>query len=191
MKPFVLLLAVLLMLSSCHKEDQPLTFTYTPLNDAVLTYQQPVPMDLDKDGETDFTANTRLIGSRETGDHHQFIVTSHKANRLLMHEETLPRMLSQDAAITTSDEEPYMWTPIGVAVLVEQVQPIDLSQSYWQGTWKDQQHQYLPVQLVKAGGIIYNGWIRISFMGTNPSRIILHDAAVSQKAGVSIKMGQK
>jgi hypothetical protein len=191
MRSSILLMALILLISSCEKEYAPVTFEYTNLNDAVLTYQNPIPLDLDKDGEADFNATTRLISYNNTGDHLQYIVSSVEMNRLMIQEEEQPKMLSQDETISTNASASYEWTAIGTALLVEQIIPIDISQNYWQGTWKDQQNKYLPVQLVKEGGKIYNGWIRISFKEGNPNRIVLHDAAVSKTAGATVKAGEK
>lgn len=191
MKLQILGLALATMLYSCEKEDQDQTVTYgyTDLNDTTVSYNHHVELDLDKDGERDFLASTVLIG-KSTGDHLQFRISSAFANRILLQEEELPAMLENDATITKSDQPPYTWTAIGSAIIVERIIPIDLSEMRWEGAWKNMQNKYLPVQLVKQSGKVYNGWIRISFSNDAQSKIILHDAAYCKSPNVQIKAGQ-
>jgi hypothetical protein len=107
-----------------------------------------------------------------------------------LHEEESPSILDNDKMITKNDQPPYSWSAIGAAIIVERVIPIDLAEMYWDGAWKNKQSKYLPVQLVKQDGNVYNGWIRISFTNDNQSKIILHDAAYCKTANAQIKAGQ-
>jgi hypothetical protein len=190
MKIQILTLALTTLLFSCEKEDQPVTYEYTDLNDTTVSYNHPVALDLDKDGVNDFLASTLLIGTA-TSERIQFRITSTQANRILLEEEESPAIMDNDAAITKNDLPPYTWTAIGAAIIVERVIPIDLSEMYWEGAWKNKQNKYLPVQLVKQNGNTYNGWVRISFTNDNQSKIILHDAAYCKTTNVQIKAGQR
>jgi hypothetical protein len=190
MKRYIFSIAVVASLISCEKEDQPQVIEYTNYNDTTVSYTHPVELDLDKDGEMDFSASTLLLGT-SVGDHLQFRIGSKERNRILLEEEEKPAMLDLDVQISKNDQPPYVWTPIGTAMIVERISPIDLSDTYWNGVWKEKQNKYLPIQLVKENGKVYNGWIRISFSNHANSRIIIHDAAVSRTEGREIRAGQK
>jgi hypothetical protein len=189
MKFQILALVLTTLLFSCEKEDQPVSYEYTNLNDTTVKYNHHVELDIDKDGEKDFLASTLLIGTA-TADRLQFKISSTKRNRILLQEEESPSILNNDEIISKNDQPPYSWSAIGSAIIVERVIPIDLAEMYWEGAWKNKQSKYLPVQLVKQGGNVYNGWIRISFTNDNQSKIILHDAAYCKTANVQIKAGQ-
>lgn len=189
MKFQILAIAITTLLFSCEKEDQPVSYQYLNLNDTTVYYNHPVELDIDKDGERDFLASTVLIGAA-TADHLQFKISSAFKNRILLEEEESPAVYDQDAVITDKDQSPYIWTAIGSALIVERVIPIDIAENYWEGVWKNKQNKYLPIQLVKSNGSIYNGWIRISFSNDAQSKIILHDAAFCKNSKVQIKAGQ-
>jgi hypothetical protein len=189
MKLQILAIAFSTLLFSCEKEDQPVSYQYINLNDTTVYYNHPVELDLDQDGERDFLASTVLIGTA-TADLLQFRISSAFKNRILLEEEESPAMFDQDALITGNDQSPYIWTAFGSALVVERVMPIDLNETYWNGVWKNKQNKYLPIQLVKGNGSIYNGWIRISYSNDPQSKIILHDAAFCKSSKVQIKAGQ-
>jgi hypothetical protein len=190
MKRYILSIAIIASFVSCEKENQPTVIEYTNFNDTAVRYNHPLELDLDKDGEMDFRASTLLIGTA-TGDLIQFRVSSKLRNRILLEEEESPAMLDNDALISRNDQPPYTWTSIGSAMIIERVIPIDMSNNYWNGVWKEKQNKYLPVQLVKDDRKVYNGWIRISFSNHADSRIIIHDAAVSKTADREIRAGQQ
>ncbi|MCU7551443.1 hypothetical protein OCK74_20140 [Chitinophagaceae bacterium LB-8] len=189
MKLQILALTMTTLLLSCEKEDKPVQYQYTNLNDTSVYYNHPVELDLDKDGEMDFLASTQLIGT-STGDHIQFRISSVFRNRILLQEEETPSMMNNDAIISNNDQPPYTWTAIGSAIIVERIIPLNIADAYWDGVWKNQTSKFLPVQLVKQDGKIYNCWIRISFSNDAQSKIILHDAAFCKTASLLIKAGQ-
>ncbi len=189
MKFQILALALTILLFSCDKKDPLVSYEYINLNDTTVAYNHPVGLDIDKDGTMDFLASTLLVGT-STADRIQFRISSAQRNRILFEEEESPAIMDNNAVITKDDQPPHTWTAIGSAIIVERVYPYNLSETYWEGTWKNKQNKYLPVQLVKQDGSVYNGWIRISFTNDGQTKIILHDAAYCKTANAQIKAGQ-
>ena len=59
---------------------------------------------------------------------------------------------------------------------------------YWQGTWKQANRKYLPVQIVK-GNLLFNGWVMLSF-STDSDKLVLHSAAISRQPNKDVKAGR-
>lgn len=190
MRASLLLIAVVIYCFGCTKEKPPVVIEFTNLNDASVSYNHHLSIDLDKDGQADFNAVTQLIADTE-GDHLQFRINSVSKNKILLQDDYQPKMMERDDLIVQNDQPPFIWSPIGTAMLVEHITPMDVTQSRWAGKWKEQQSKYLPVRIVKDNGTSYAGWIRISFSSTLPLHIIVHDGAVSKTPNVTVKAGQQ
>jgi hypothetical protein len=194
MKKTFLFASLAVLLFSCKKEDDEVSSTieYTNYNNRAVTETTDLVLDLNKDGANDYVVTTQPV-SDGTSTRLVFKVAKYQgtANRILLQEdEGAPKMMEKNETITKEALPDYEWTPLHLANLVEHVTPAQPAAPYWQGTWKEKQNKYLPVQLLKDNKT-YNGWIQISFSAANTPQIIVHDAAVSKEADVSIKAGQK
>lgn len=182
-----------LFFAACSKKENPtpVSIEYVQLNNATVTTDQSVNIDLDKDGTVDFLVTKEL---RETAagqdDLLEFRVVSGQQHKLLVQQDGTPARKEPGVWIRKENEGAFQWDASQHAVVITRVLTIDLANAYWQGTWKDQYNKYLPVQLIK-GGKTYNGWIQISFSPILPSRIIVHDAAFNKVAGEPIQAGNK
>lgn len=179
--------------TACSKKETPtpLSIQYVNLNNAAVTTDQSVNIDLDQDGTIDFYVTKEL---RETAagedDLLEFRVVSRQQNKLLIQQNGTPARKEAGVWITKNDEGEYKWDASEHAVIVTRGIPIDIANAYWIGTWKDQYNKYLPIQFIKDGKT-HNGWIQLSFSAVLPSRIIVHDAAYNKTADEPIQAGSK
>lgn len=193
-KQLLLISCATLLMMSCSKKETPVPQTsveYLNLNNTVVTANNVLTIDLDKDGTADFTVTKELReGDAGENDLLEFRVTSVGQHRILMLDNGTPARKEEGVLIKNEDELPYRWDPLLSAALVTRVLTLDIANSYWQGEWMNQYNKYLAVQLIKDGKA-YQGWIQISFSQILPTRIIVHDAAYNKIAGQPIKAGQK
>jgi hypothetical protein len=179
--------------TACSKKENPtpLSIQYVNLNNAAVTTDQSVNIDLDQDGTIDFYVTKEL---KETAagqdDLLEFRVVSRQQNKLLIQQNGTPARKEAGVWIRKNDEGEYKWDASEHAVIVTRGIPIDIANAYWTGTWKDQYNKYLPIQLIKDGKT-HNGWIQLSFSTVLPSRIIVHDAAYNKTADEPIQAGSK
>ena len=193
-KQIVLIACATMLMMSCSKNETPppqASIEYLNLNNAVVTANDVLDIDLDKDGTYDFMV-TKELSQTNAGqaDLLEFRVFSIGQNRILMQSDRTPARKEFGVLIEKDSEAPYQWDPLNSAAIVSRVIPVDIANSYWQGAWMNQQNKYLPVQLMKDGKF-YMGWIQISFSNVLPARIIVHDAAYNKIAEQPIKAGQK
>lgn len=185
--------ATILMMSCSKNETTPpqASIEYLNLNNTVVTANDVLDIDLDKDGSYDFMVTKEL--SQTTGgqaDLLEFRVFSRGQNQILMRSDRTPARKEEGVLIQKDDEPPFLWDRLNSTAIVSRVITADVATSYWQGAWMNQQNKYLPVQLLKDGKY-HIGWIQISFNNVLPARIIVHDAAYNKIAEGPIKAGQK
>lgn len=182
-----------LLFTACSKKETPVTLSveYVNLNNAVVSTDQSVNIDIDKDGTVDFLVTKEL---KETAagqdDLLEFRVVSNQQHKLLIQPDGTPARKEPGVWIRKEDEGNFKWDASQHAVVVTRVLTVDPANGQWQGTWKDQYNKYLPVQFIKSGST-HNGWIQISFSAVLPSRIIVHDAAYNKIAEEPIQAGSK
>lgn len=179
--------------TACSKKENPtpLSIQYVNLNNAAVTTDQSVNIDLDQDGTIDFYVTKEL---KETAagedDLLEFRVVSRQQNKLLIQPNGTPARKEAGVWIRKEDEGNFKWDASEHAVILTRVLTIDPASAYWQGTWKDQYNKYLPIQFIKNGKT-HNGWIQLSFSTVLPSRIIVHDAGYNKTADEPIQAGSK
>jgi len=182
-----------IIFTACSKKENPIpvSIEYVNLNNAVVTTDQSVAIDLDKNGIVDFSVTKEL---KETAagqdDLLEFRVVSTRQNKLLIQEDGTPARKEAGVWIRKDDEGNFKWNASEHAIIVTRVLTPNPANAYWQGIWKDQYNKYLPIQFIKDGKT-YNGWIQLSFSPVLPSRIIVHDAAYNKTADEPIQAGSK
>lgn len=182
-------LGCLFILGSCKKEnDIPANYSveFFDLQNAAVKYQQPVTLDLTKDGNTDFSFGVLLVGDPVLQrDRYQFFVSSRVKTKLLNDANDESPMLNKGEEIRLIHEG-YTWYEVSAIVLTEKI--VTNQSTTWNGRWTNANHKYLPIQIEREGKL-YNGWIELSVDKTE-EKIKLHKAALSKSPNVSIRAGE-
>jgi hypothetical protein len=159
---------------------------YTDLHEKEIKANQYIHIDIDKNGSTDFSFYTQLVGDPLLQrDRVQFLVGSKIATNLLSNSQDESPKFNKGDRIALRHEG-YNWFEISSIVLAEKLIPLNEA-AYWDGTWKRANHNYLPVQLIKNGHT-YQGWIEISF-DIAGQKLILHKAGISTESEKDIAAG--
>ena len=162
----------------------PMQFTY--IGGLEVGYNEYFNLDIDANGTVDFTFNTRLVGDPVLKqDRLQFLVGSKVETNLLNSDNDESPRLSKGDRITTFHEG-YTWYELSSILLSEKVYP-SAGNFWWQGLWKDADHNFLPVQLSK-GSSVYHGWVEVSF-NRSKEKLVLHKAAICTESNKEIKAG--
>jgi hypothetical protein len=193
MTKYLLIAVVTVSLIACGKE-KPLVpapvssgpvMAYKDLENQEVKYGQYQYVDLDKDGTRDFLFNVQLVGDPILQrDRIQFYANSGIKRNLLNNDVDESPMLNKGDSISKRHVG-YNWWEISSIVLAEKL--VYASGSSWEGTWKNADHKYLPIQIEKNGKL-YHGWIEISF-SIAEEKLILHKAAISTEEDKGIKAG--
>jgi len=159
---------------------------YTYLNDLELGDREYYNLDVDANGSVDFTFSTRQVGDPVLKqDRLQFLVGSKiETNLLNSMDDESPKLMKGEKIGAT--HQGYNWYELSSVLLAEKVNPLE-GNSWWRGGWKEADHNYLPLQLVKAGKL-YHGWVEVSFNALK-GKLILHKAAISTESNKEIKAG--
>ena len=192
---FSFFIVPLLLLAGCTKDtfeappaEVPSTpaMTYVNLKDSAIQFGRLAYLDLDLDGTRDILFHTQLVGDHmNQQDKRQWLATTTLYTNLPVDAgENLP-VMNIDDVVPVQDFSGYSWGNGGV-VLAQQVIGMT-GEPYWQGTWKQANRKYLPVQIVK-GNLLFNGWVMLSF-STDSDKLILHSAAISQQPNKDVKAG--
>ena len=159
---------------------------YTYLNDLEVKANEYSHVDIDGNGSPDFTFHTMLVGDPILKrDKHQFLVGSKIETSLLNDNNDQSPKLNNGDQIDLRQER-YNWFEISSLLLTEKVVSEEGSIK-WQGLWKEANHNYLPVQIIKNGQR-FLGWIEISFDLKN-QKLILHKSAVCLESNKEIRAG--
>jgi hypothetical protein len=193
MTKYLLIAVVTVSLIACGKE-KPLVpapvssgpvMAYKDLENQEVKYGQYQYVDLDNDGTRDFLFNVQLVGDPILQrDRIQFYANSGIKRNLLNNDVDESPMLNKGDSISKRHVG-YNWWEISSIVLAEKL--VYASGSSWEGTWKNADHKYLPIQIEKNGKL-YHGWIEISF-SIAEEKLILHKAAISTEEDKGIKAG--
>lgn len=190
------LLIILTAAVSCKKEhakpEQPEAtvshppMTYIDLSGKSMAFKQSLVLDLDKDGKNDLIFYTERVSyDMNTKVKNVYRVLSTSSCKLAVDttDESTP-VLSKGMSITNKNLLNYQWYEVAQLDLMQKIQNGGV---YWEGPWKDKDHEYLPLQLL-SGGKTYMGWVE---MGTDKQqeRLIFYRAAICQQPGVTIKAG--
>lgn len=189
MMRFLYLALAAFVFTSCTKDlgsiDHP-SMRYTDLHNAEVKFGTLQRLDLDGDGTVDFSFQTQLVGDPIlVRDRLQFYVSSNIKTNLLNDNNDESPVLAKGAAIMLSHPG-YTWYEISAIVLAEKITTMT-PPVFWQGRWSAADHQYLPVQIDKAGKL-YMGWIELS-MDTTTEKLVLHKAAISLVPNQTVRAG--
>ena len=184
---------ILLLLTACKKEPLPVTppsephpqMLYKDLLNAEVNYQHSKTIDIDGDGSIDFYFGVQLVGDPVLQrDRKQFMANSVVKRNLLNDLNDQSPVLNKLDTISKVHQG-YTWWEISAIVLTEKI--ITNTNVYWDGVWKAANHNYLPIQVEKAGKL-YHGWIELS-VDTAAEKLILHRAALSKEEDKTVKAG--
>lgn len=181
----VTLVALACMKKTVSENDHP-PMQYTQLNNLELSAQDSYHLDIDANGQPDFTFHTQLVGDPLLQqDRRQFLVGSKIQTSLLNDDGDQSPRLNKGDRISLYHPG-HTWYNVSSILLAEKVMWLDGSIT-WQGRWKGAAHHYLPVQVEKSGKT-YLGWVEISF-DTTRQKLTLHKAALSTESGRDIRAG--
>jgi len=196
LKTYVLLLG-LLAFASCKKNstepkpDEPAfvdpEMTYIDLTGKSVAWGESLAVDLDGNKKTDLLFYTELHSiDLNTKVVRKYFVNAGTAVTLaaLISNETTPDL--EKGAIISRDKFPgYEWHPVLNFSLMQYVTAG--SQTYWEGSWKDRDHRYLPLEL-NISGNTYPGWIEL-FADTKNEKLVFYRAAFSKTPQTRIRAG--
>ena len=188
-------LALVTFLSACNKTpvnpppppDDP-KMIYQNFSDTAVFFDRRVSFDLDGNGVWDIRFETLLDGDPLSHEDKMqwLVISSFYSNLPVDINENIPMMNLNDS-IPIKDFSGYNWYNASQIVLTQKVIGIS-NPPYWDGTWKDASHRFIPIQLIK-NNLPYNGWVEVSFDKLQ-EKIILHKAAVSEQPDQSVHAGK-
>jgi len=196
LKRYFLLLGLLTFMS-CKKSTVDPDPAEPPFADAEMTYidltGKSVPMDkslsidFDLNGRYDIIFRTErhsFDGNTKSAD--VFLVNNGVACNLAFNpaDDTTPDLQKGDK-ISRADLPKHEWYPVLEFTLMRKVSAA--TQTYWEGSWKDRDHRYLPLEMI-INGQTHLGWVEL-FADTNSGKIILYRAAVSKMPQTRIRAG--
>lgn len=187
----LLLFAIAGLVLACRKEkSEPLpaphpVMHYKDLQNSEVVYSKPKAVDIDDDGSNDFLFSVELLGDPILQrDRLQYLAHSKVGTNLLNDEKDQSPVLNKGDSISATHQG-YQWFEISAIVLAEKI--TTMTNSFWEGLWKNASHQYLPVQ-IKKNEKLYHGWIEVSF-DTAAGKLLLHKTAISTEAYKTVKAG--
>lgn len=190
---FIMFAAIALFIMSCKKVLEPEEeflpkMSYINLSDTVLNFGgHPIILDLNGDDQNDVRFNTLLVGDPVNKvDKKQWLISAYFDTKLPILDERLPVMHSMDE-IPVTNFFGYNWYNANTVLLAQRIEGM-AGQIYWEGDWKEVNHNYIPIQ-IKRDNALYNGWIEVSF-NINNEKLILHKAAVCKEENRLIKAGK-
>lgn len=189
--PILGLLFSVVILSACSEEPEvpspPASeIVYKKLtHPEFFTYGTPKVLDLDGDAVIDFQFGVMLFAN-QLGDHYQFVVSSSRANRvLLMEEEAIP--LESDFEIGLNSERNNLIWDIQAGKLVTKLQR-QIGDPSWSGNWTTISDGIVGVRFF-IGQKLHYGWIKIG-NDLYSDRMSVLEYAYQSVPGKSIKSGQ-
>jgi hypothetical protein len=181
---------------ACRKTDlpapapePPAELRYLDLGDYAVQFGgAPRFVDLDQDGEDDMLFGYQLVGDPlYRVDKKQWLAVTDISTRLAVNGlEQSPMMRRQDL-LPVESLPGYAWYGASSIILMERVEDL-ASRIQWNGSFRDANRHYLPVQKVR-NGLRYNGWVEIS-ADTARQRLILHRAAFARTGERPVMAGQ-
>ena len=182
------------LLASCEKDREINApahpqMTYTDLSSRVVNITTPAGIDISGDGTSDVWLEIFYTRDQATNtDYHQFMVSSGETSRLMIQDAANAPVLAAGAAIGTQLTNGYEWRSPAQAGLAKRTLVQGTGAITWEGAWKNAQRRFLAVQ-VSGNGLVYNGWIELSF-DTAAEKVILHRAAISREPAKDIEAGK-
>lgn len=157
---------------------------YVPLADRVFKINDPVVLDINKDGRYDFLFYTELF-SEASNEYAEYRVVPQIESAIAV-SAAVPKVFNENEVIGQSNAG-ATWTddPVVIAKRIEETNPANI---YWEGACKEAENKYLGTQLTKDGKV-HQCWIRISIV-KEKGWLILHDAAIGKEPGKDIIAGK-
>ncbi|MCU0394291.1 MAG: hypothetical protein MUF29_00160 [Chitinophagaceae bacterium] len=197
MKGFSFLLPVTLLLVACTKQPpvipppvitpQPAMHVIQYQNKVVRYAGAPALLDVDADGSLDFVFGVQLVGDPLLqADKVQFLAKSNVDRLLAVNAREETPSLAKGSLITAGALPGHAWYDIASIVLVQKTLRND-ADPVWDGNWRKEGIQYLPVQLLKAGQR-FNGWIALQFNQQSESLVVL-SSAISREPEKTVQAG--
>jgi hypothetical protein len=193
-----LFLLFLLIFISCKKEnndpkpEEPSfadpEMTYIDLTGKSIVMDKALAIDFDLNGKIDILFKTeRHSFDLNTKSADVYMVNSGVACNLAvnMANETTPD-LAKGGMISRADLPGLEWYPVLSFTLMQKVTTAS-NAIYWEGSWKDRDHRYLPLELIIKGQT-HLGWVEL-FADTNNGKIVLYRAAISKEPQTRIRAG--
>jgi hypothetical protein len=194
MKKLLVLCIPVVLIISCTKDQRPNPPTppshpqmrYTELNNTAINFNQLKQIDMDSDGYSDLLFSTMTVGDPILGvDKHVYFVNSALHVSLLINELEQTPVVNHGDSIKLDGHRESHWYNANAITFAQKI--ISNTETHWEGNWKDAEHKYVSVQILK-NGLRYNGWVEISF-NTNAGQMILHRAAISLEAEKIVSAG--
>jgi hypothetical protein len=194
MKKMTLLFGVAIFLYACKKDPvgTPLIpsvkMIYKNLSDSAVVFGRSASFDLDGNGEKDIFFNTMLVGDpiSQQDKKQWLVISSFNTNLPVNINENIP-VLNLNDSIPVADFSGYNWYNAS-SILLSQKIISTMSPPYWEGTWKDALHRFIPLQL-KRNNSLFNGWVEVSFDKVQ-EKVTLHKAAVSEEPNKMVIAGK-
>jgi len=193
MQWYLCALTALLLTTGCKKttcvcppDSTDPKMQYTELNDKAVGFNSSYSIDLDKDGRSDFSFSTVLVGDPILRrDYRQYYINSNLYTNCQVNDNEETPVLQKGDKIASVPLEGFHWYNASLVVIAQKI--IEENGTSWSGNWKQVAHAYQPVSILK-GDKTYYGWIELSF-DMQTEKIILHRAAVAKEADVEVKAG--
>lgn len=96
-------------------------------------------------------------------------------------------ILNKGSLIAEDSFADYEWYNVSSLMLAQKVVTVS-SPPFWEGTWRQVKHHFLPVRLSSSNQYFY-GWVELSF-DTAGEKTILHRAGISRQPDKAVKAGQ-
>jgi hypothetical protein len=190
-------LLFLLMFISCKKEnndpkpEEPSfadpAMTYIDLTGKSVAMDKSLAIDFDLNGKTDILFRTeRHVLDLNTKVANVYMVNAGLACYLAvnMANETTPD-IAKGGMISRADFPGLEWYPVLSFTLMRHI--TTATQTYWEGSWKDRDHRYLPLEMM-INGQTHLGWVEL-FADSNSSKLIFYRAAISKAPQTRIRAG--
>ena len=195
MKKFSILVVIVLIISSCEKENtnQPPPsphpeMWYTDLKNVSLKFGQQKSLDINGDNSIDLLFSTVLVGDPLfRRDKRRYYANAAFDVFSLVNEEEETPVLNNDDSVTIRKRPGFNWYNASSIILAEKIIE-ETEPAHWEGNWKNANHKYFAVQ-VRKNDLLYSGWVEASFK-TGTEELILHRAAIAVEPGKDIKAGK-
>ena len=193
MKSITLLAMLVSLLVACKKVPQQnptpipaVGMDTTNFNNREIVFRKNISADLNHDGIKDFYVQTLHVGDALLQrEYKQFRLGTNLGTDFPINQNEEIPILPKGHVIAHNSFYNYNWYEVASIVVAQKV--ITSDRSWWEGIWKDQFQQYVPLRIHKNGKIYY-GWVELSFDSLN-EKLILHRAAVSKDPDVQVSAG--
>ncbi len=165
---FLLLFPAILIAAGC-EDDTPASkpgIVHIHLDDVKVRYNQPVPLDVDDNGDSEFVFNATLIADA-IGDHLRFTIISRYDNAVIGD--------NGNVEVLSFDEPINPGSTFGTDNEVLVIKTTTNDGTSWWGNWKDVQNAFIGIRFTINGSVRY-GWIKVSVSEPN-EQLVIHEMA--------------